>query len=233
MELHVGQKVRWKDADYSIRELTPLTIRLRGSDGDVTLNREVGEQFLELPSLGLVRDLTMMERGIEMLLEGMGVDRNDPNFRDTPGRVARMYAAMLTPQPNNWMTFPAGESDLIVLRGHKVIGLCPHHLQPVVFTCYVGYIPDTKTVGLSKLARAVEEHLTVPIMQEDLAHKVADTLHNRLHPKGVAVVIAGVHGCMRFRGVESDGDVVSSVMKGVLLLNPAARAEFLQLIGRP
>jgi len=62
---------------------------------------------------------------------------------------------------------------------------------------------------------------------------VADSIHDKLDPKGVGVVLAGVHGCMRFRGVRSDGDVVTSVMRGVLLLNPAARTEFLQIIGRP
>lgn len=178
-------------------------------------------------------NLAKMEKGVLFLLQGMGVDITDPNFRATPYRVAKLYKEMLTPARNNWRTFPATNSDLIVLRGHKVIAICPHHLQPVVLTCHVGYIPAKKTLGLSKLARAVEEHLTKPMLQEDLANVVADTLHRRLEPKGVGVVLSGQHGCMVFRGVKSDGDVVTSVMRGVLLLNPMARGEFLQLIGRP
>ena len=178
-------------------------------------------------------DLSLMASGIKQLLMGLGLDLSDPNFKDTPRRVAKMYAEMLTPQANNWTTFPAQKSDLILLRGHQVVGLCPHHLQPVVFTCYVGYIPNELTVGLSKLARVCEEQLTKPIMQEDFANGIATALEEKLRPKGVGVVVSGVHGCMRFRGVESHGDVVSSVMRGVLLLNPAARTEFLQLIGRP
>jgi GTP cyclohydrolase I len=79
----------------------------------------------------------------------------------------------------------------------------------------------------------VEVQLDMPIMQEDLAHDIANALDEKLQPKGVGVVITGIHGCMRFRGVMSDGDVVVSAMKGILLLNPAARSEFLQLIGRP
>jgi GTP cyclohydrolase I len=70
-------------------------------------------------------------------------------------------------------------------------------------------------------------------MQEDLAHAIAESLDTNLEPKGVGVVLTGVHGCMKFRGVQTDGDVVSSVMKGVFLLNPTAREELLMLIGRP
>jgi GTP cyclohydrolase I len=174
-----------------------------------------------------------MQTGVALLLQGMGVALDDPNFKETPARVAKMFAEMLTPQANTWTTFPAEDADLVVLRGHKVVAICPHHLQPVELTCHIGYIPNELTVGLSKLARVVEEHLTTPIMQEDLGRKVMKSLTSRLKPKGAGVILAGVHGCMRFRGVETDGDVVTSVMSGVLLLNPSARSEFLQLVGRP
>jgi GTP cyclohydrolase IA len=177
----------------------------------------------------------LVEQGVGEILEGLvGPDwSDDPNFVDTPRRVAKLFAEMLTPQENNWTAFPAETADLIVLRNHRVVALCPHHLQPVEVRAYVGYIPNELTIGLSKLARAVEEHLTRPLMQEDLGHLIADTLEAKLKPKGVGVVLAGVHGCMRYRGVESEGDVVTSVMRGVLLLNPAARQEFMQIIGRP
>jgi GTP cyclohydrolase I len=178
-------------------------------------------------------DIRKMEQGVKLILEGMGVDLKAPDFRGTPLRVAKMYAEMLTPRKSNWTTFPAQTSDLVLLRGHHVMGLCPHHLMPVEYTCYVGYIPAEYTVGLSKLARVVEAQLVQPVMQEDLTHDVANALHEKLKPKGVGVVTVGVHGCMRFRGVRSSGDVVVSVMKGVLLLNQAARAELFQIIGRP
>jgi GTP cyclohydrolase I len=174
-----------------------------------------------------------MRQGIVLLLKGMGVDLEDPNFKGTPERVAKMYQEMLTPQENSWATFPARKSDMIVLRGHKVIALCPHHLQVVEIKACVGYIPGKTVLGLSKLARVVEQHLTTPVLQEDLADSIADSLEEHLDPKGIGVVLTGVHGCLRFRGVESDGDVVTSVMRGVLLLNPTARSEFLQIVGRP
>jgi GTP cyclohydrolase I len=174
-----------------------------------------------------------MSNGIEMLLEGMGVNLADENFHGTPRRVARMYAEMLSPEANSWATFPASASDLVLLRNHRVVAICPHHLLPVEIVAHVGYIPAKLTLGLSKLARAVESHLVQPVLQEDLADYIANSLNEHLDPKGIGVVLAGTHGCMRFRGVRTDGDVVTSVMRGVLLLNPAARQEFLSLIGRP
>lgn len=173
-----------------------------------------------------------MEKGVELILRGMGADLNDPNFTATPRRVARMFEELLTPEKNSWATFPARAADMVVLTGHKVTGLCPHHLQPVEITAHVGYIPNKLTVGLSKLARAVEDSLTRPIMQEELADEVADVLEKRLEPKGCGVILSGVHGCMRHRGVKTDGVVVTSVMRGVFLLNPTARMEFMQLVGR-
>jgi GTP cyclohydrolase I len=175
------------------------------------------------------------EEAIAMLLTAMEIPYwlDDPNFVDTPKRVAAMYEEMLSPPTNNWKTFPAASADLILLRNHSVVALCPHHLLPVVLKAFVAYIPNKRTLGLSKLARVVESHLIVPITQEDLAHRVSESLHEKLDPKGVGVVLAGEHGCMRYRGVKTDGDVVVSVMKGVFLLNPAARQELFQLIGRP
>jgi GTP cyclohydrolase I len=158
---------------------------------------------------------------------------DDPNFARTPERVAKMYRELLTPQPNNWATFPSKYSDMIILRGHNVVGLCPHHLMPVRMSCFVGYIPGKHMLGLSKLARVVEECLTRPLMQEDLTHMVAERLESGLDPKACGVVISGRHGCMDLRGVETSGDVVTSCMKGQFLLNPSARDEFFRIIGRP
>ena len=182
-----------------------------------------------------MRDIEQMEQGLAKLLDGwLGVEwRTDQNFEGTPGRVARMYLEMTSPPANNWKTFPAHAADVVLMRGHRVFALCPHHLLPVELKAYVAYIPNKLTLGLSKLARVVEQHLTKPVLQEALAHAVANSIDEVLEPKGVGVILAGVHGCMRCRGVESDGDVVSSVMKGVFLLNPAARMELMQLIGRP
>ena len=175
----------------------------------------------------------LLEQGATLILKGMGVDLQDSNFVGTPRRVAKMYAEMLTPSHNNMTTFPSPTSGMIVLRRHRVFAICPHHLLPVELHAFVGYIPKKRVLGLSKLARIVEQHLTTPIMQEELGDRTANTLDEQLSPQGVAVVLSGTHGCMRYRGIETDGDVVTSAMRGLFLHSQAAREEFLQLIGRP
>lgn len=178
-------------------------------------------------------DTKKMERGVRLVLEGMGVDLNDSNFEGTPGRVARLYKEMLTPNHNNWAEFPAPTSGIVVLRGHRVFALCPHHLMPVELRAYVAYIPNKKVLGLSKLARLVEQHLTKPLMQEELGNLAVDTLMERLEPQGAAVILAGQHGCMRYRGVMTDGDVVSSSLRGLFMHSQATREELMSLIGKP
>lgn len=176
-----------------------------------------------------------MESGIRLVLQGMGVDLKDENFKDTPRRVARLYEEILTPNSNNWTSFSSKTKGMVVLRGHRVTALCPHHLMPVELRCYVGYVPKKRVLGLSKLARIVEEHLTRPIMQEELGDLVADSLFdaNGLNAQGVAVVLTGKHGCMRYRGVETEGDVVTSTVRGLFMHSDATRDEFLRIIGTP
>lgn len=175
----------------------------------------------------------LLEQGARLILRGMDVDLDDSNFKDTPKRVARMYAQLLTPQRNNWATFPSPTTGMIVLRNHQVWALCPHHLLPVGLRAYVAYIPQKRVLGLSKLARVVEQQLTQPIMQEQLGDQTVESLVDALSPQGAAVVLAGEHGCMKIRGVESTGDVVTSALRGLFLHSQATRDEFYRLIGRP
>ena len=92
----------------------------------------------------------LLEQGARLILRGMGVNLKDENFQDTPARVARMYREMLTPSKNSMTTFPSTYGNMVVLRGHRVWILCPHHLQPAEVTCHVAYIPRDKILGLSK-----------------------------------------------------------------------------------
>lgn len=175
----------------------------------------------------------LLEQGALLILQGMGVDLEDSNFKDTPERVARLYQELLTPQENNWTSFPSPTKGMIVLRGHRVFALCPHHLQVVELKAYIAYIPKSKVLGLSKLARVVESHLTQPVMQETLGDLVADSLDAAVDSQGVAVVLAGQHGCMRYRGIETEGDVVTAAMRGLFLHSQATRDEFYRIVGRP
>lgn len=174
-----------------------------------------------------------IEKGVALILQGMGCDLTESNFEGTPARVAKLYTELLTPQSNNWATFPSPTDGMVVLRGHRVFALCPHHLQVVELKAYVAYVPHKVVLGLSKLARCVEQHLTRPILQEELATLVADTLEETLSPRGVAVVLAGAHGCMRYRGIETDGDVVTPVMRGYFMHSEQTRNEFYRIIGYP
>jgi GTP cyclohydrolase I len=171
--------------------------------------------------------------GVRLILEGINADLKDRNFRDTPKRVARMYAEMLSPPRNTLTAFDDSHGNMVILRGHRVFGLCPHHLLPVEMRVSLAYIPRGKVLGLSKLARAVEEHLHAPVMQEALTDEIASSLHSRLEPLGVAVVIVGQHGCMRYRGVRTTADVITSAVTGVFRNVQGAREEFLRLVGSP
>lgn len=174
-----------------------------------------------------------MEKGVRILLKGMGCDLSDPNYKGTPSRVTKMYVELFTPDRNNFRTFPEKHGGLVLLRGHRAFGVCPHHLLPFEMRVHVGYIPEKRVLGLSKLARVIESQLTGPVLQEVLTDRIAYDLFNRTGAKGSGCVIVGEHGCMRCRGVRTTGDIVTSSMHGVFLLNPTAREEFLRLIGRP
>ena len=178
-------------------------------------------------------DRQKIEDATKLLLEGLGQDPKDVNFKDTPRRVYRLWRELLGPKRVTYTTFPSSHRSMVVLRGHRIHGVCPHHLLPVEMFVYVGYIPDKKVLGLSKLARVAEEQLVAPITQEALTDSVAARLEEVLSPKGVAVVISGRHGCMRHRGVRTEADIVTSSMSGVFMTNPPAREEFMRLTGVP
>ena len=177
-------------------------------------------------------DRAKIERATQLLLEGLGQDPKDPDYKDTPRRVFRLWKELLTPKRVNYTSFRKYEAygNMVILRGHQVIGVCPHHLLPVDMRVYVGYIPDKEVLGLSKLARVAEEQLTDPITQEALTERIAARLRETVEPKGVAVIISGRHGCMRYRGVKTDADIVTSAMHGVFLTNPPAREEFMRIV---
>ena len=174
-----------------------------------------------------------IEKGVRLILDGIGVDVNDRNYAGTPRRVARMYKEIFTPPRNNFRTFEEHHDNMVVLRGHRVFGMCPHHLLPVEMRVSLAYIPRKRVLGLSKLARAIEDHLHAPVLQEALTDNIAKSLQERIDPLGVAIVIVGVHGCMRFRGIKTTADIITSAVTGVFRNTPGAREEFLRLVGSP
>lgn len=178
-------------------------------------------------------DPVKLQQGVKLLLQGMGVDLKDSHYKDTPKRVAKMYMQLLTPQVSEMTSFESDTTGMIVLRNHRVFALCPHHLMPVELNCCVAYIPRKKMLGLSKLARIVERQLTRPITQEMLGELVADDLFKETEPEGCSVVLSGEHGCMKYRGIETTGDVVHAVHRGIFMHSATTREEFFRIIGRP
>jgi GTP cyclohydrolase I len=179
-------------------------------------------------------DLPAAERAAGDLLGALGVDLDNESLRDTPLRMARMYAELLTPAPFKATTFPndGGYDELVVATGIPFHSLCEHHLLPFVGIAHVGYLPGERIVGLSKLGRVVEHFARSLQVQERLTTQVAGWLDEQLAPKGVGVVLEAEHLCMSLRGVQKSGArTVTSALHGRLRDDPRTRQEFLSLTG--
>jgi GTP cyclohydrolase I len=180
------------------------------------------------------RDLAAAERAAAAFLAALGVAVDSDGLADTPGRMARAYAELLTPREFRLTTFDndEGYDELVLARAIPIRSVCEHHLLPFVGVAHVGYLPGERILGLSKLARVVELFAHGPQVQERLTRQVADWLGTHLQPKGVGVVIEAEHLCMTLRGVQAVGaSTVTSTLLGVLRDDPRSRAEFFTLAG--
>jgi GTP cyclohydrolase I len=179
-------------------------------------------------------DLARAEVAARDLLDALGLDLADATVANTPGRMARAFAELLTPRDFTLTTFPNDENydEFVVARQIPFTSLCEHHMLPFTGVAAVGYLPGGRILGLSKLARVVELFARRPQVQERLTTQVARWLDSHLSPKGVGVVIEAEHSCMTLRGVEAHGaKTVTSALLGVLRTDPLSRSEFLNLAG--
>jgi GTP cyclohydrolase IA len=179
-------------------------------------------------------DLVRAERAVADLLSAFGVDLGDESLAETPARVARAYAEMLSPQPFDLTTFPNDEAydELIVIRDIPFHSLCEHHLLPFVGVAHIGYLPGSRILGLSKFARVVEHFARRLQVQERLTSQVAQWLNENLGPRGVGVVLEAEHLCMSLRGVRAGGArTVTSALHGTVRHDERTRSEFLALVG--
>jgi GTP cyclohydrolase I len=179
-------------------------------------------------------DLARATRAVAELLDALGVDRNSESVADTPQRVARAYAELLTPEPFEATTFPndEGYDELVVARSIPFSSLCEHHLLPFTGVAHVGYLPGDRLLGLSKLARVVGHFSRRLQIQERLTTQVADWLAAELRPKGVGVVLEAEHACMSLRGVRATGArTMTSALAGLVRDDERTRAEFFALVG--
>jgi len=217
-----------------------LELELELDDVDGTLDRppRVHDGVGNTPHLHVVPgteiDLGKAERAVADLLDALGVDRAADGLASTPGRVARAYAELLTPRPFRATTFAndEGYDELVVARAIPFTSLCEHHLLPFTGLAHVGYLPDARLLGLSKLARVVDHFSRRLQVQERLTAQVANFIATTVQPKGVGVVLEAEHLCMSLRGVRSSGTrTVTSALKGLVRDDPRTRAEFLSLAG--
>jgi GTP cyclohydrolase I len=181
-------------------------------------------------------DLGRAERAVAEFLDAFGIDRSDESLAATPARVARAYAELLAPRPFHLTTFAndEGYDELVVTKDIPFHSLCEHHLLPLVGVAHVGYLPGSRILGLSKLARVVEHFARRLQVQERLTAQVAGCLYQHLAPKGVGVVVEAEHMCMSLRGVRATGArTVTSALHGLLRDDERSRAEFLALVGAP
>ena len=182
-------------------------------------------------------DLEKIERGVRLILEGVGEDVERPGLQQTPRRVAEMYAELTAGMregvSEHVQPLPGDRHDeMVIVKDIHFASLCEHHLAPFVGKCHIAYIPkEGRIVGLSKLARLVETFARRLQVQERLTSEVADTLFDGLKPVGVMVVMEAEHTCMTIRGVRKPGAVtITSAIRGGFRKDSRTRAEAMALI---
>lgn len=200
------------------------------SDFDDTLeNQEWKENF----------DQESIQAAIFKVLVAIGEDPNREGLKNSPLRVARMYAELLSGYRTNPVTlvngavFEVSYDEMVIVRDIEFYSLCEHHLLPFMGRVHVAYIPNGKVIGLSKIPRIVDMFARRLQVQERMTRQIADFIRDALKPQGVAVVVEALHLCTMMRGVRKhDARMTTSAMHGAFRANLATRQEFLDNISR-
>lgn len=181
-------------------------------------------------------DLLRIEKAVREILIAVGEDPDREGLLETPARVSRMYAEMFSglhknPAIHLERVFTEEYDEVVLVRDIEFCSMCEHHLLPFTGKAHVGYLPEGKVVGLSKIGRVVEEVARRPQVQEKMTRTIADMMETHLNARGVAVVLEATHSCMTMRGVRKPGSLcVTSAMRGVFRDNNSSRAEIMGLI---
>jgi GTP cyclohydrolase I len=181
------------------------------------------------------------EDAIRTLLRWAGDDPNREGLLDTPARVVRSYEEFFAgyeadPEDLLNRTFEEtdGYDEMVLLKDIRFESHCEHHMAPIIGKAHIAYLPKTRVIGISKLARLVEMYTKRLTIQEKMTSQIANTLNEVLQPQGVAVVIEAAHQCMTTRGVHKPGiTMVTSRMLGAFRESPSTRREFLSMVGTP
>ncbi|MFC1549355.1 GTP cyclohydrolase I FolE [Nitrospirota bacterium] len=182
-------------------------------------------------------DKGKIEDGVKLILEGIGEDPKRPGVKDTPQRVAEMYAEIFSGldsvSEKDILKPIAGEShdEMILIKDIPFYSVCEHHLLPFIGKAHIAYIPSGDIVGLSELAKALEYFAKRPQVQERLTTQLADLIMKKVKPKGTMVVIDAEHLCMSMRGIKKPGSrTVTSAVRGIFRTKTNTREEMLSLI---
>ena len=181
-------------------------------------------------------DTARITRAVREILLAVGEDPDREGLRETPARVARMYVELFSglhddPRVHLRKFFTEQYDEMVLVRDITFNSMCEHHMLPFSGKAHIGYVPNGKVVGLSKLARVVEVVSRRPQVQERMTEQIANLLIEELDVKGVGVVIEASHSCMTIRGIRKPGSVcVTSAMKGIFRSNLSSRSEFMTLV---
>ena len=178
------------------------------------------------------------EAAVRTLIEWAGDDPDREGLLDTPGRVVRAYKELFAgyeADPRDYLkrTFDevGGYDELVILKDIRVVSFCEHHMLPFLGKAHVGYLPNDRVVGISKLARVVHGFARRLQIQEKLTAEIAEAVHDILEPKGVGVVLVSEHSCMTMRGVNTPGSrLTTSHLLGEVRDDPRTRQEFFELV---
>jgi len=184
-------------------------------------------------------DLAEVQQAVQHILHAVGEDPERDGLKNTPERIARMYAELLSGyqldpiKVVNDALFDVKYDEMVIVRDIEFYSLCEHHMLPFIGRVHVAYIPNGKVIGLSKIPRIVDLYARRLQVQERMTRQIADFIRDVLHPQGVGVVVEALHLCMSMRGVQKhNARLTTSAMHGAFRANAPTRQEFLDNISR-
>jgi len=175
-----------------------------------------------------------MVEGMDLVLDGLGISKEDNHVKETAFRAAKalteILAGMNEPQ-QPISVFDTEFDEMVIVRGVEFVSMCAHHMLPFYGEASVGYLPNKKIIGLSKIPRIVEHFAKRLQVQEELTKQIAEYLADKIKPRGVGVVITAKHDCVACRGIKSKrAEMITSVMLGEFRESPSLKAEFMRLL---
>jgi GTP cyclohydrolase I len=181
-------------------------------------------------------DTERIEKAVTEILIAVNEDLDRDGLKETPKRVAKMYAELLSgmhedPKTHLRSVFTENYDEIVLLRDIPFYSICEHHLMPFIGKAHVAYLPSGSVLGVSKLARIVDCYARRLQTQERLTYQIADFIMASLKPLGVTVVLEASHSCMTIRGIKKPGSMmVTSALRGIFKKDPRSRNEILSLM---